>query len=227
MFTKFFGPISFSVNSVATTKSTTFDVSGEGKVTAKPDTASVTAGIVSQSSTVKGAQDQINAVINKITSALKQAGVDSSDIQTTNYSVNPDFDYTGGTQKIKGYSASTNILIKVKQIDKINEVIDLSTANGANQVSGVSFDVADRTKLEDAARQKAVDSAKLKAEAAAKIAGFKLGRIINYSENTGGVSRPYPMAAIADLKVGGGTPTEIQSGSTDITINVTLSYEIQ
>ena len=224
-FTKLFGPIPFSVNSVTTTKFTTFDVTGEGKVTVKPDVASVTVGIQATGSTVKTVQEQINSVINKVSDAVKKLGVDAKDIQTTNYSINPTYDYSGGNQKITGYSASTNLLIKVKQIDKINQVIDAATQNGANQVSGISFDVLDKTKIENEARAKAVVEAKEKAQNAAKIAGFKLGKIINYSENMDGY--PVPMMRSLDAKGGTEAPTQVETGSKNISITVTLSYELQ
>lgn len=225
-FTKLFGPIPFSVNSVTTQKSTTFDVSGEGKVYAVPDIASVTVGIQASGATVKVIQDQINSTINKVSEAVKQLGVDPKDIQTTNYNINPNYDYSAGGQRITGYIASTNLSIKVKQIDKINDVIDAATKNGANQVRGISLDIDDKTKLENEAREKAVADAKEKAENAAKVAGFKLGRIINYSENFGGFPRPIPMGAVSmEVKVQG-TPTQIEPGSSEITGTVTLSYEI-
>lgn len=225
-FTKIFGPIPFSVNSVTTTKSTTFDVTGEGKVASVPDVAIVTVGIQIKGATVKDSQDQINSAIAKISTAIKSLGVDSKDIQTTNYNINPDYDFTSGSQRIKGYSANTNLQIKVRQLEKINSVIDTATANGANQVGGINFDIDDKSKLENEARQKAVDEAKKKAQDAAKIAGFKLGKIINYSENLGGFPRPIPMLQAADMKAQG-TPTQIEPGSSEITVIITLSYEIQ
>lgn len=226
IYTKAFGPIPFSVNSVVTQKAITFNVTGEGKVTAKPDSASIMAGIQAQASTVKSAQDQINAVINKVSQDLKQSGVNAEDIQTTNYNINPNYDYTGGSQKANGFSASTTLSIKVKDISRINDVIDEATANGANQISGISFEVSDKAKLENEARQMAVNQAKQKAADAAKIAGFKLGRIVNYSEGNPGLPRPIMMQALA-AKSSGSPSTEVQPGSTDVTINVTLSYEIQ
>lgn len=227
VYIKLAGPLPFSVNSVATQKSTTFDVSGEGKASVKPDIASVTAGISASAATVKAAQEQINAAINKVTAGLKQNGVDSKDIQTTNYNINPTYDYTGATQKITGYSANTNILIKVRNLDNVNNVIDSVTVNGANQISGVSFDIDDKTKVQDDARQKAVDEAKKKAAAAAKIAGFKLGRIINYTENLQGLPRPMMLHALDSAKPVGGIPTQVEPGSSEVTVDVTLSYEIQ
>lgn len=227
LYTKFAGPLPFFITNVTTQKSTTFDVTGEGKASVKPDIASVTAGISAHAQTVKAAQDQINAVINKVTAGLKQSGVDPKDIQTSNYNINPTYDYAGNTQKITGYSANASVLIKVRNLDNVNNVIDSATANGANQVSGVSFDIDDKTKVEDAARQKAVAEAKKKAQQAATIAGFRLGRIINYSENLGNAPRPLPMAADILTKAVGGVPTQIEPGSSQITVDVTLSYEIQ
>lgn len=224
-FTKIFGPIPFSLNSVVTTKSTTFDVTGEGKVTATPDVAMVTVGIQANAPSVKASQDQINSVINKVSDAVKKLGVDPKDIKTTNYNVNPTFDFNNG-QKITGYSANTNLQIKVRKMDQANSVIDAATENGANQVGGISFDISDKSKLENEARAKAVSEAKKKATDAAKIAGFKLGRIINYSENSGGIS-PMPYRAMAkDMNIGG-VPTRVEPGSNEITVTVTLSFEIQ
>lgn len=225
VYTKIVGPIPFAVNSVSTQKSTTFDVSGEGKASIKPDIASVTVGIQAQSSSVKGAQDEINNIINKVSGVIKQTGVEAKDIQTTNYNISPSYDYSGGTQKITGYNANTNLSIKVKNLDNINRVIDAATANGANQVSGVNFEVEDKTKVEGEARQKAVDEAKNKAEQAAKIAGFKLGRIINYSENFGGFQRAVPL--MMETAKSADTQTQVEPGSSEVTVNVTLSYEIQ
>jgi uncharacterized protein YggE len=94
-------------------------------------------------------------------------------------------------------------------------------------VGGISFDVDDKTKAQNEARQLAVADAKSKAENAAKMAGFSLGRIINYSEDFGGAPRPFPMMAKADVSAGGGVPTEVQTGTNEITVTVTLSYQIQ
>lgn len=227
-FTKIFGPIPFSVNSVTTQKSTTFDVTGEGKVIATPDIASVTVGIRSRGSTVKSVQEQINSVINKVSDTVKKLEVDKKDIQTTNYNIYPiRGDFEAGPSKITSYEASTNLQIKVRDIDKVNSVIDVATANGANEVSGISFEVDDRAKAENEAREKAVDEAKKKAENAAKIAGFKLGRIVNYSESFGDFPKPIPMGAVSLETRAQGTPTEVEPGSSKITVTVTLSYEVR
>jgi uncharacterized protein len=226
VYTKIAGPIPFSINSVTTTKSDTFNVTGEGTVAIKPDIALLNVGISTQDTTVKAAQEQINSVSTKVAEAIKKLGIDQKDIKTSNYNINPDYDFRSGTQKITGYTASTNLTIKVRDIDKVNEVIDVSTANGANQVGSISFDVDDRSKAENEAREKAVLEAKKKAESAAKIAGFRLGKMVNYSENFGGgIIQPLRMA-VGSPEIDTKTQTAVEPGSSEIKVIVTLSYEI-
>lgn len=224
IYTKVFGPITFSINSVATTKTDTFDVSGLGKAAATPDVALVTVGIQASGQTVKSAQDQINSVINKVSEAIKAQGIETKDIKTQNYNINPEYDYSGA-QKIKGYIANTNLQVKVRQIDKVNSIIDAATANGANQVGGVSFDIDDKVKVENEAREKAVAEARKKGENAAKIAGFKLGKIINYSESFGDPTI-MPQRAVGTMNAQDQT-TQIEPGLSEVTVQVTLSYQIE
>lgn len=231
-YSKLIGPFPLSIHQVTTTKSDTFMVSGEGKVTVIPDIAVVTVGVQSQGTTVQQTQEDLNKKMNAVKDAIKKLGIDDKDIKTANYSIYPSYDYRVRPQKITGYNASSNLVIKVRKIDSANSVIDAATAQGANSVGGVSFDVDDKTKAENEARVQAVSEAKKKAEVAASAAGFRLGNVINYAEDFGG-GRPYPLAAgktmmAADaVAVPESAPTEVSPGSQEITITVTLSYEIR
>lgn len=226
-YSKLAGPVSFSVNSVTTTKSDVFTVTGQGESVVKPDIAYTQVGIEATGSTVKQVQEKINSVINQVSKAIKDLGVKEEDIKTVNYRIHPNYDWTGGGQRITGYRASTSLSIKVREIDKINEVIDLATVNGANQVGSISFDVDDRAKAENEAREKAVAEAKRKAQEAARIAGFRLGKIINYQENADGYQPPIAYNRMALEEVAGGGATEVEPGSSEIKVLVTLSYEIE
>lgn len=225
-YSKIGGPIPFTVNSVTTTKSTTFDVTGTGKAAAKVDQAQVMAGVSATGTTVKEVQEKINSTNTKVSSAVKALGIPETDIQTSNYDVTPSYDYTSGSQKITGYSANTNLTIKVTDITKLNSVIDAATSNGATNVHQQSLGTQDTTAAENEARQKAVADAKKKAETAAKTAGFQLGKLINYSENNAGVPGPRPFALDAKTSIGS-APTSIDTGSNEVTVTVTLSYEIR
>lgn len=225
-YTRLVGPIPFAVTSVTTQKTDTFTTTGEGKVFVKPDVATTTVGVQVNGPTVKQVQQELNKKINDVSAAVKRVGVGDNDIQTTNYWISPTYDYTAGSQRITGYTASSQLTIKTRDIDKINEVIDSVTGAGANTVGGVSFDVDDKTAAQNEARTKAVAEAKSKAEAAAKAAGFNLGKIINYSESFGGWPGPIPMMAKAEGMVVDRAPTQVEPGSSQITVIVSLSFEI-
>jgi uncharacterized protein len=229
LYSKFGNPLPFSVNSSVTNKSDVFTVTGEGTISVKPDIAYVSVGIQKNSSTVKQVQTQVNEVTNKIIAGLKTVGIDSKNIQTENYSINPNYDWSSGSQKITGYTANSQLKIKITDLDKINEVIDSATTNGANQVNNITLDVDNRDAAEETARKDAVAQATKKAETAARIAGFKLGKIIGYYENSNDSNLIRPVAyslkgagAIADQA----TSTNVQTGSEEVKIIVNLSYQI-
>lgn len=129
-------------------------------------------------------------------------------------------------QKITGYSANTNLSIKVRDSEKVNQVIDIATAAGANQVGGITFDVDDREKAESEARIKAVSDAKKKAQESAKVAGLKLGKVVNYYENFNTPLYDDRVNYAAEGR-GGGGGTEIQPGSMEVVISATLTYEVK
>ena len=219
IYTKIAGSLPFSINS--TTNTSIFDVTGEGKVTVALDLANVSAGVSVTGPSVKEVQDKMNVVINKVSAAVKDLGIDSKDIETSNYNVNPIY---GESQRITGYSASTNLTVKVREINKVNSVIDSATEAGATNVSSLGFETSETEVFEEKARKEAIDNAKKKAEAAAKAAGFRLGRIINYQENPGGF--PQPLAYEAGGR-GGDLKTSLEPGSNEVIVTVTLSYEIK
>ena len=189
--------------------------------------ALLSAGVTVTSSTVKLAQSELNTKLNAVSNSIKSLGIDSRDIKTSHYSLNPQYDYRDGTSRITGYQASSNLAIKIKDLDRANDVLDAVVASGANVVNGLSFDVADKTKAENEARKIAVEEARAKAQEASKLAGFSLGRMINYSENWGNQG-PRPMYAAMD-RAGASeiAKTQIEPGSNEISVNVTLSYEIR
>jgi uncharacterized protein len=228
VFLKLIGPLPLSVSSVVTTKADSFTVSGEGTVDVSPDIAVVHAGVEAQGASVKAVQQELNTKMNRVTDAIKKLGIDSKDIRTANYSLNPQYDYRNATQRITGYQAHSTIIIKVRNLDKANEVIDTATTSGANNIGGVSFEIDDRTKAENDARKEAVEDARKKAELASRTAGFNLGKVINYSEDTGGV-RP-PMMYSAKTEMGGAADnaaTQLEPGSSEVKVIVSLSYEIR
>lgn len=224
LFFRFAGPLPLSVNSIVTNKNDVFTAAGEGKVPATPDIATLALGIISTSANAKDAQNQANQTINKITDDLKKQGIETKDIKTTGYNLNPTYDFSSGRQKITGYQVSINLEVKVRDFEKINSVIDTATADGANLVGGLQFSVNEEKlkELQQEAREQAVKEAKQKAESLAKAAGIRLGRIVNIQEN---LAEPRPIPLALGQVVKEETSTKIEPGEQEIKINVVLSYE--
>ncbi|MBI2074476.1 MAG: SIMPL domain-containing protein [Candidatus Levybacteria bacterium] len=224
LYTRLFGAIPFSVTSVTTTKSNLFKVTGTAKATAIPNTAKLSLGLTKTSDSVASAQNQVNTVVNKIIDDLKKLGIEEKNIKTTNYNVNPQYDFSAGRQTVTGYTVTQSLEVKVKPIDKTNQAIDIATADGANLVGGITFILDDKTikELEQKARKEAVANAKEKAQSLANAAGIILGKIIDVQET----SRPNgfrPMVAKVDQI--SGEETTLPPGENTIEITVTLFYE--
>jgi uncharacterized protein len=227
LYTKFVGPIPFSVNSVQTTKTTLFTTDGTGKATGIPDTAQISIGVTKTASTVATAQNQVNSAANKIIEDLKKLGIKDKDIKTTDYNINPNYDYNRGGRNITGYTVTQTLEADVSPIDIANKAIDISTADGANLVNGATFTFSDKTKadLESKARINAVKAAKTKAESLASATGIHLGKIIDVQETNNYAPRPVLMMAKGAADSNSIAPTQLQPGENSITINITLSYE--
>lgn len=227
VYTKFLGPIPFSVNSINTNNETPFEATGTGSAAGAPNKALISLGITESALSVLEAQNRANQKAEAIIDNLKRLGIPDKDIKTSNYSINPDYSFSGSSQKITGYTVNQNFEIKTP-IDKANEAIDESTQAGANLVGNISFTLDDDKKLEleNEARKEAVEMAKKSAEGLAKASGIKLGKIINVRENTGGgIIRPLMMEAKDATGGSIENPTSITPGESKIEINVTLTYQ--
>ena len=237
VYTKLAGPIPFFINSVNTTKTDLFSSSGEGKVTAVPDQATIDVGVTQQSATVADAQNQVNKTAAKIIQDVKKLGLSDKDIKTTNYSVSPNYSneivpmgvpvLPNRQQNITGYTVTQNMEIKVKPIDKANKVVDAATADSANLVGGINFTFSDslQKSLEQQATQQAVNDAKDKAQNLAGAAGIGLGKIVNVVENSNQPSPLMMTAGVAGKTVDQSAPTNVTPGENSLTVDVVIYYE--
>ena len=202
LYTKLFGPIPFSVNSIQTTKTNLFSVTGVGKSTGIPDTAQITIGVTKTAITVLSSQNQTNTATNKIIEDLKRLGIEEKNIKTTNYNVNPNYDFNGGKQTITGYTVTQSLEVNITPIDIANKAVEAATLDGANLVGGITFTFNEKTKkdLEEKARIEAVKMAKEKAESLSNATGIKLGRIVDVQESNGFEPRPVMMMMAQGLE---------------------------
>ena len=229
VFTKWGPAINFSTTTQ--TKGEPLMVSGEGKVYAAPDIAKITVGIEDTRLSLADVQKSVNTKTQTLTKAIKDLGIEDKDIKTTSYNLYPQYDYSKSSTQITDYRLSVTYEVTIRDIDKINGIIAAATSNGANMEGSISFDLNDETKNEklNEARKIAVDRAKEKAEGLAKSAGLTLGKIINISENQdASIQRPlYATNAAGAIEDKETTLPSIQTGQTEISVTVNLSYEIR
>ena len=220
-----------STNQIANTAATTNTVSfsGEGKVIAKPDVAKIQLSIVTEALVSKTAQDDNSKKSKAITDYLKKQNIDDKDIKTTGYNIYPQYKYPqyGGRPQITGYQVNQSLEVKIRNLDNASNILDGVVTAGANQIGGLSFEIDNPDALRAEARSKAITNAKKKANELQSQVGISLGKIINFSENTGG----YPVPILYEAKGMGGDISNggpsIPSGENEITVNVTLTYQIK
>lgn len=212
------------LGTATTTNTVTFQ--GEGKVLAKPDIAVVSFSIVTEAATSKAAQDANSPKSQAITDFLKKQGVEDKDVKTTAYNIYPQYDYPRFDQpRIRGYQISQSFEVKIRNLDKASEIVDGLVTAGVNNISQLTFTIDEPEKLQEEARAKAITDAKAKAKTLEKQIGIRLGKIINFQENTGGYPIYYLEKAIP--ATGGIDGPSLPSGENEITVSVTLTYQIK
>lgn len=207
-----------------------FQVTAQGKVYAKPDVATFDAGVTTEpqktvSQAVKINTDKMNAVID----AAKKAGVKAEDIKTTNYSINPQYNWDNGKQTLIGYGVNNQVTIKIRDLEKVDDTIQAVTNAGANTVGSVNFTIDDQETVKAEARKEAIQLAKAKAKEIAKEAGMKIGEIINVTESSNGYVPPIMYARsdmMAKTAVESAPAPTIEAGQQEITVDVTLTYKV-
>lgn len=223
------------------TASNTISVSGHGEALAVPDIATFYFSVVSEKSTVAAAQADATAKANAVTAYLTGAGVDKKDIQTSDYSINPQYDYItqactngycpGGKQTLRGYEVRQSTTVKVRDTAKAGDLLAGVGGQGATELSGLQFTLDNPDAAQADARKEAIADAKTKAEVLAKQLGVSLVRVVSFSENGGGYPMPYAygrggVTANQALDSKAVAP-EISVGQNKISNDVNITYEIR
>lgn len=224
--------------------SNTVSVSGEGEVFAAPDIANISFTIRAEAKKVADAQDQVSTKVKAALSMIRKEGVADKDIKTQNYSSYPKYEWQEGTascmsldcppyrpgkQVIVGYEVSQTVTIKVRNLEKVNTLVDGLATAGVTEMQGPNFAIDKEDDLKDEARKIAIDKARAKAEVLAKDLGVDLVRVVSFSE--GGYYPMYSRAMSVEAKydmAGSAVPApELPQGENSITSSVTITYEIR
>ena len=198
-------------------------VIGEATVSVPPDQAQIDGGVTSDAKTAREASDANNAAMGKVLLALKGAGIDEKDTQTSRLSLQPQYaPNRSGPSPITGYRASNRVTIRLRDVTKVANAIDVLVGAGANDIGGINFMVSQASKLLDEAREKAVADARRKAEIYAKAAGVTLGEPLSISEE----GSPAPMfRGKMAAPMAAGAP--VAQGEETLSVTVTVSWAIK
>jgi len=200
-------------------------VSGVGKSYQAPDVATVSAGVVTQAATAQNAMSANAKKMNSIFASLEAAGIQKRHIQTSQLSLNPQYDYQDRRKpRITGYEARNTVTARSENLDQVGPMLDALVEAGANNINGINFSIKDAEAAKSEARREAVKNARRKAEEMATAAGVRLGRILHMSESSQSF-QPQPMmmrAMAADME----QSTPIAGGEQTLAVSVHISYAI-
>ena len=205
----------------------TITVSGDAEVAGKPDQARLSAGVVTQAETAAAALNANSAAMNRVFAALRTAGIPENRMQTSNFSVQPQYapyrQENPEPQRIIGYQVSNNVTVTVDDLTKVGPTLDALVRSGANQLGGIQFTIADPKPLAERARTAAVADGAAKARTLAMAAGVTLGPLMSMQETM--VGRPIPVFAMARAVAAEATP--IAQGEETVSVTVQMVYAIQ
>jgi len=200
------------------------NVSGVGNSYQASDVATVTAGVVTQAATAQDAMRANAGKMNAVIDALKAAGIQSRHIQTSQLSLNPQYDYTNRKQpRITGYEARNTVSARSENLDQVGPMLDALVESGANNINGIQFSIKDAEAAKSEARREAVKNARQKADEMATAAGVRLGRILQMSESTNSFS---PQPVLRGFAAESAQSTPVQGGQQTLSVTVNITYAI-
>ena len=201
-------------------------VTGEANVSVAPDQAQIDGGVTSDAKTAREASDANNAAMGKVLLALKGAGIDEKDYQTSRLSLQPQFATPSKVSERAGivsFRASNRVTVKIRDVTKVANLIDVLVGAGANDIGGINFTVTQASKHLDEAREKAIADARRKAEIYAKAAGVTLGDPISISEETGSPGPLFRSKVAAPMAAG----APVAQGEETLSVTVNVSWAIK
>jgi hypothetical protein len=212
-------------------ESRSIHVTGSGSVTGEPDIATLYLGVSVEKESVEAAREAAASAMTAVIDVLKTNDIAENDIQTQNFSIYPQYDYTEEGRVLRGYSANNTVNATVRDLESLSDIIDDAIGAGGDivVVNWVQFMIEDPTPLQAQARVLAVKDAETKAQTLAEASGVSLGKPITITETTRTLGPPIAYAESAEFTADDGarSSTPIQTGELTVTINITIVYEIE
>jgi uncharacterized protein YggE len=208
-------------------------VMGEGAVDIAPDMAVLVLSVMREARTARAALTANSEAMSKVLDAMKAQGIAERDLQTSNFSIEPRYTYpprqgagAGEAPKLVGYIVRNSLTVRVRDIDKVGEVLDTSVTLGVNEGGSILFTNDDPSEATTQARVMAMEQALFKARTLAGAAGVQVGKVLSISEQSYN-PRPMPMmqAEMAMSRSGDAVPIAAGENTYKVTVNVSLAIE--
>ena len=205
---------------------TRVDISATGEVNRVPDIAVISAGVVNRAQTASAAIQQNSERMNRVRAALRRAGIEDRDIQTSSLNLNPDYRYQENQPPVlTGYQASNTLSIRFRDIRNTGKILDALVAEGANQISGPNLMIDKPDEALDEARMKAVALGQARAQIYARALGKRVVRLISVSESgSHGIQPPMPYAVAMESRQ---ATNRIEPGEQKVEVTLSMSFELQ
>ena len=203
----------------------TLKVTGSAAVSFAPDMATITIGVGIDGDSIAQAGKDAATAIASLVDLFKSHGIADEDIQTANFYMNPRYNYYGETQTVVGYRVEHMLNVNIRDLEKVNTVLDEAMSSGANQMYGMNFGSSKQSEAADEALQNAIREGARKAELMATAAGKTLSNLEEVNEKADGYAAVYVRSNKAMLDSAAGT--QVQTGMLEITAVVELVYELR
>lgn len=210
-------------------RATTLHVVAQGETRIRPDIGSLSLGVSNEAPTAQAASQENAKRMTQVMAALRAAGIADRDIQTSGFSLNPQYRYGQGQPPERtGYQATNSVTVTIRELARAGQIMDAAMTAGANQVRGVSFRLEDPTAAQDSARQAAVKSLEAKAQLYARASGYRVVRLVSLSEAGAAPAFPaLPIPPVAqgrdDVVVSG---SSVAPGELTSRANLQATYEL-
>lgn len=194
-------------------------VTAQGEASVAPDLALVSFAVTGSGRELGPTRDDVNARASAVLAALRDLGIPEADVNAPDVGIHPEYDYRRG-QKVVGYRVARHMTARVRQLDRLGEVLDGVVAAGANEVGGAQMTASDPSAAEHAALEAAFAAARAKAQVLAAAAGVTLGAVARIEEEPGPAAGPLPKFRMAAMAESADVPTEVAAG--DLTVARTI-----
>lgn len=203
----------------------TISVSGTGRVSVVPDVADLRLGVTITTKTVEAARSTNAAVMTGVIGALRELAIAPEDIQTTNLTLSPAYDYSSNPNppRLTGYTLTNAVAVTVRDLAMVGAVIDGSLGAGATSLDSISFRNRDSAAAENSARQAAVADARAKADVLAAAAGVSIAGVASITESGTLEVAPMYRGGIAKMAMADAS-TPVEAGTNEIAISVSVTF---